>query len=77
MFFVVAPVVVFIFINIFAIFYGVKPPSIGFLVDWVKLTVITYWWVIRCAFHDETVLKLTSSIVMQSLLYFGLSYHWW
>lgn len=55
MFFVIGPVVFFLLFIAFALVNNLPTPNISFLVDWLKLTVTTYWWVIRCSFNDARI----------------------
>lgn len=59
--FVVAPVMVYLLFNLIAVFYGIDLISIGFLYDWIALTVSSYWWLMKCFFNSAD-LKDTESM---------------
>lgn len=55
MFFVIGPVVFFLLFIAFALVNNLPTPNISFLIDWLKLTATTYWWIIRCSFNDARI----------------------
>lgn len=71
MFFVIGPVVFFLLFIAFALINNLPTPNISFLIDWLKLTATTYWWIIRCSFNDariaETEVMYTNHAIVRLL----------
>lgn len=57
MFFVIAPIVIFIMLFVIALIYGIPPPDISFLGKWISLTFSSYFWLLRCAFNDNNLIQ--------------------
>lgn len=55
MYFIVAPIVIFILINIIAFIYNVPRLDIGFLGKWIGLTMSSYWWLLKCFFGSSDI----------------------
>ena len=55
MWFIVAPIVIFIFINLFALIYGIEMINPSFIFQWIGLTFSSYWWLLKCAFGAESI----------------------
>lgn len=56
MYFIVAPVVLFVFINVMAFIYGAPLINVSFLWNWIELTGTSYFWLLKCLFRSEGVL---------------------
>lgn len=55
MYFIVAPIIIFILINIIAVIYGVPMLNISFLGKWIGLTASSYWWLLKCFFGSADI----------------------
>jgi len=53
--FIVTPIVFFIFINVIALVHGVTMINVNFLIDWIGLTLSSYWWLLKCFFGSESI----------------------
>lgn len=53
--FVVAPIIVLIFINLVALIEGLPFLELWFLVDWLRLTMTTFIWLIKCALNSRSI----------------------
>ncbi len=55
MWFLVAPIVAFIFVNIFALINRIEMIDASFLGKWIGLTFSSYWWLVQCFFGAEKI----------------------
>lgn len=68
MWFFVAPIVVFLFINLFAVVNGIEMISAGFILDWIGLTFSSYWWILKCAFGSESISGQKDTYTLDSIV---------
>jgi hypothetical protein len=55
MWFIVVPIVLFLFLMLFALVYKIDMLDIGFIFKWIGLTFSSYWWLIKCFFGAESI----------------------
>ena len=55
MWFFVAPIVGFLFMNLFAIVNGIDMINASFIFQWIGLTFSSYWWLVKCFFGAESI----------------------
>lgn len=55
MWFLVAPIAIFLFLMLFALVYRVEMLDIGFIFKWIGLTFSSYWWLVKCFFGAESI----------------------
>lgn len=68
MYFIVAPIVIFILINIVAIIYGVPRLDISFLGSWIGLTMSSYWWLLKCFFGSADIIGQKEMYTIHSVI---------
>jgi len=55
MWFLVAPIVAFVFVNLFALVNRIEMIDASFLGKWIGLTFSSYWWLTQCFFGAESI----------------------
>lgn len=55
MYFLIAPIIFFIMLNIIAMIYGVPTINVSFLGKWIGLTFSSYWWLLKCFFGNKEI----------------------
>jgi hypothetical protein len=68
MYFIVAPVVLFVFINAMAYIYRAPLINVSFLWDWIQLTGSSYFWLLKCMFRSEGVLGQEEAYTIHSMV---------
>lgn len=68
MYFIVAPVVLFVFINVMAFIYGAPLINVSFLWNWIELTGTSYFWLLKCLFRSEGVLGQEEAYTIHSIV---------
>jgi hypothetical protein len=68
MYFVIVPVILFIFINILAFLNNVPLIDISFLGKWIGLTASSYLWLLNCAFQNKDVVGQEEAYTLNSAI---------
>lgn len=68
MYFIVAPVIIFLFINIIAFVNAVPLLDISFLGKWLYLTFTSYWWLLNCIFQNKDVVGQEETYTINSVI---------
>ncbi len=68
MYFIVAPVVLFIFLNMMAYIYNAPLINVSFLWDWISLTASSYFWLLKCLFQSKGVLGQEEAYTIHSIV---------
>lgn len=79
--FLVTPVVFYVMLNVVALVHGVHTIDVGFLANWIGLTLTSYWWLLKCFFSSSSLVGATElysvdAIIRVAWVLFPISIIW-
>lgn len=68
MYFIIAPIVIFLFINAVAFINALPLLDISFLGKWIALTFSSYWWLLNCIFQNKDIVGQEEAYTVHAII---------
>ena len=87
--FVIGPIVAFLILNAMALTHDLPLIHIDFILDWIWLTVSSFWWLIRCLFNSaelmganepysvDATIRIVWILLPTSIIWLKMFDAWW
>ncbi len=66
--FIVTPIVCYLLLNLVALVHGIRLIDVGFLTDWIGLSISSYWWLLECFFNSVRVAYANDIYSLDSII---------
>ena len=66
--FIVGPIVLFLILNGMALVHNLPLIHIDFILDWIWLTISSFWWLIRCLFNSADLVGAKEAFSIDAVI---------